>query len=139
MSTSFSIKLSRTAGFDSDDYGGEFEIQLDQLVGGKDRWRQPKRGHRTAKVLNTEIKVKRCEDGPDFVSVGNLILSAGQFVIATLALWFSIPKREKEQNGERFLEVRSPEMNVKVKLQGSKLDREKVIRRILKLCESSEK
>ncbi len=133
MPKRITIKLARTTVFDPDDYGPEFEKCLDRLVGGKEAWTQPPRAHRRGMVEGTKIVVQRCEDGPEFwFNVANLALASGSFIVSAIALWYTIPKREKKENGQRFVQVRTDEWEVQIKANGSKGPSQKQLKRVLK-------
>ena len=133
MPKRLTIKLARTTVFDPDDYGPEFEKCLDRLVGGKEAWTQPPRAHRRGRVEGTKIVVQRCEDGPEFwFNVANLALASGSFVVSAIELWYTIPKREKKENGQRFVQVTTPRCEVRITATGAQGPSEKELKRILK-------
>jgi hypothetical protein len=82
-------------------------------------------------IPKTSIKVRRCEDGPEFELI-NLGIAGGQLLVATIALWFSLPKREKARKGERFIEIRTPDVELRVKASDSKAGRQKQLARLIR-------
>jgi hypothetical protein len=133
MRNHLTIKLVRTSVLDPDDYGPEFEKCLDKLVGGKEAWKQPPRAHRRGKIPETAIVVQRCEDGPEFwFNVANLALASGSFIVSAIALWYTIPKREKKENGQRFVQVRTDKWDVQISASGTAKPSQKELKRILK-------
>ena len=121
MSRDVTIKLVRTKVFDPDDYGPAFEKCLDRLVGGKQAWKQPRRAHRRGTIAGTQVAVQRHEDGPEFwFNLANLALASGSLIVSAVALWYQIPKREKKENGERFVRISTPECEVQIQSRGAK-------------------
>ena len=62
------IKFYRSIPGDIPSYGEEFNQQLDQLVGGAERW-DTTGSHGVAAIAGTDVRVQRFETGPEIFSL----------------------------------------------------------------------
>jgi len=109
------IKFGRTRPGAPDDYGKKFTQFLNKSVGGKKEWKPDEWPHGIALTSDQSLRVKRCEDGPEFyLNLANTFAACGSFLVSAMTLWFTVPRREKQIDGERFVEIRSPGLRVRI-------------------------
>ena len=109
------IKFGRTLPGAPDDYGMKFTKFLNEAVGGKKNWESDDWAHGIALTSDQRLRIKRCEDGPEFyLNLANTFSACGGFLLSAITLWFTIPKKEKQGSGKRFVEIRSPGLRVRI-------------------------
>ena len=127
-----SIKFKRSEHGMPDDYGRKFTKMLNEAVGGKANWSDDQWPHGEALTTDQKLRIRRFEDGPEFYfNLVNSFAACGSFLISAIALWYSIPKKEKSVGGTRYVELRAEGITVSIDCEKSK-NNEKIIKKIVK-------
>lgn len=114
------------------DYGKKFSGALDNSVGGISSWDTTHWSHGVAPTLDGNLRIRRCEDGPEFyLNAANSLAACGSFLVSVATLWLTTRSRpEKAQNGDR--EVRFYYDGVTIVITATKRKRsERILRRLL--------
>jgi hypothetical protein len=111
------IKFKRTITGPPDDYGTTFTKELNRTVGGKRQWKYDEWPHGMTVTEDNGLRVKRCEDGPEFyLNLANTFAAYGSMLLALISLWRTIPKREKQFGGKRYIEINHPGISVRINI-----------------------
>ncbi len=121
------VKFKRSVHGAPDDYGISFMKELNRAVGGKRNWMTGSWSHGEANTKDNGLRIRRCEDGPEFyLNVANTIAAYGSLIVSLTSLWFSIPKREKELKGKRTIVLRQPGLCVDLECENYKKNKSRV-------------
>ena len=97
------IKFYRSVPGDIASYGEEFNLALDQLVGGAQRW-DTTSSHGIASISGTDVQVQRFETGPEiFALVVNQLPNYIPLLVGLINSWQK--SRKKMTNEQRMVKL----------------------------------